>query len=140
MEPHHALERLELRIFVDEHRIQTHGGSGDKRIGEREVMRRFELGRLATQRLVRMVPCHRLLFHRFKQFSGFVGTELLVVMYSISVSVTNEAWRAACPSIASRKYISTSSAPGSSCDHAKNAEVSSKTPLTTSPLLGSLRQ
>ena len=57
-----------------------------------------------------------------------------VVMYSNSVSETKEECSVASPSIASSKYVSTSSAPGSSCDQVSQAEVSRRTSLLTSAL------
>jgi len=63
MELHHAFERVEFRVFVDQHGIQPFRRGRHKRIGKRELVRRLQFRRFAAQRVVLVVPANRLLFH-----------------------------------------------------------------------------
>ena len=55
----HAFERVELRVFVNEHCVESFRRGCHERICERNLVRRLQLGRLIAQSIVRMVPSDR---------------------------------------------------------------------------------
>ena len=51
-----AGERVELRVFVDKHRVAASGRRRHERIRERNFVRRLQLRRFNAQGIIRMVP------------------------------------------------------------------------------------